>query len=242
VQVTDIERDIERLCLLDDPARRRVYLAVRRAAEPPTRADVAREAGISVELAAFHLEKLAEHGWLELSEDRPQRPRRAGRPAKRYRPVSVDLEVTIPPRRHDLAASILAAVVAEGASASVAERIGEVARRRGADLAGVHPAAGRRGGALALLADLGYEPREQGGRVVLRNCPFQRAAEEAPGVVCAMNSAFVRGVLDAARAHTHVPVFDRQPGRCCVVLESRPGASTGPGEPPRTPERRRTTR
>jgi predicted ArsR family transcriptional regulator len=224
VHVTRIEHDIDRLCLLDDPARRRAYLAVRQAPEPPTRAEVAQEVGISVELAAFHLEKLVEHAWLEATYDRPRRRPRAGRPAKRYRPAPVDLEVTIPPRRYDLVASILAAAVAEGANAPAVEKVGEVARRRGA--AAAHKRGkGSRGELLALLAELGYEPREHGGRVVLHNCPFQRAAEDNPAIVCAMNAAFVRGVLDASRARTHAPVLDRQPGRCCVVLEPHTGAA-----------------
>ena len=225
--MTRIDHDIDQLCLLDDPARRRAYLAVRQAPEPPTRAEVAQEVGISVELAAFHLEKLVEHAWLEATYDRPGRRPRAGRPAKRYRPAPVDLEVTIPPRRYDLVASILAAAVAEEANAPAAEKVGEVARRRGAAIAAAAHERGRwsRRAPLALLAELGYEPREHGGRVVLRNCPFHRAAEDNPAVVCAMNAAFVRGVLDASRAGTHAPVLDRQPGRCCVVLEPQTGAA-----------------
>jgi len=224
--VTRIERDIDRLCLLDDPARRHAYLAVRQAAEPPTRAEVAQEVGISVELAAFPLEKLVEHAWLEATYDRPGGRPRAGRPPKRYRAAPVDLEVTIPPRRYDLVASILAAAVAEGANAPAADKVGEVARRRGAAVAAAARKRGRASGRepLALLAELGYEPREHGGRVVLRNCPFHLAAEDTPAVVCAMNAAFVRGVLDASPARTHAPVLDREPGRCCVVLEPHPAA------------------
>ena len=59
-------------------------------------------------LAAFHLEKLLSEGFLEATYDRDGRPVGVGHPAKRYRPTGLELEVSIPPRRYDLAAEILA--------------------------------------------------------------------------------------------------------------------------------------
>ena len=55
----DLNETIVRLCVLDDPARWAAYVAVRTAGRPLARAEVADEVGISVRLAAFHLEKLA---------------------------------------------------------------------------------------------------------------------------------------------------------------------------------------
>ena len=104
----DLNETIVRLCVLDDPARWAAYLAVRTAGRPLSRADVADEVGISVRLAAFHLEKLLAEGFLEGTYERDEGSIGVGHPAKRYRPTGLELEVSIPPRRYDLAADILA--------------------------------------------------------------------------------------------------------------------------------------
>jgi len=46
----DLNETILQLCVLDDPARRAAYLAVRTAGHPLTRAEVADDVGISVRL------------------------------------------------------------------------------------------------------------------------------------------------------------------------------------------------
>src|ERR1700704_5381251 len=106
------------LHLLSEPTRRRVYDTVRAAAGPPPREAIADTPGISRRLAAFHLDLLAEGGLLEVDYARP--PGRsgpgAGRPAKRYRPAPIDIELRVPARRYDLAARILARAVAESAA------------------------------------------------------------------------------------------------------------------------------
>ena len=66
-----LEEDIQRLAALDDPLRRRIYLFVRAQHRPVTREDVAGEAGVSRSLAAFHLDKLVERGWLQAGYGRP---------------------------------------------------------------------------------------------------------------------------------------------------------------------------
>jgi predicted ArsR family transcriptional regulator len=82
------------------------YLAVRTASSPLSRAEVADEVGISVRLAAFHLEKRLSGGVLEATYERDERSVVVGHPAKRYRPIGLELKVSIPPRRYDLAAEI----------------------------------------------------------------------------------------------------------------------------------------
>jgi len=104
----DLQETIDRLCVLDDPARRGAYPVVRTAGGPLTRAEVADNAGISVRLAAFHMEKLLSEGFLEATYERDETSSAVGHPAKRYRPTDLELEVSIPPRRYDLAAEILA--------------------------------------------------------------------------------------------------------------------------------------
>lgn len=101
--------ELAQLCTLDEPTRRSVYQAVRRS-PPASRAQVADVVGISVSLAAFHLDTLVDAGLLRASYARP--PGRggpgAGRPAKWYRPSDVAIEVSAPPRRYDVLGAILA--------------------------------------------------------------------------------------------------------------------------------------
>src|SRR4051794_18759574 len=101
--------------LLAEPTRRRVFDVVRAADEPLTRDAAASAAGVSRGLAAFHLDALADAGLLTVDFARP--PGRtgpgAGRPAKRYAAADVDIELTVPPRRYDLAARIFARAINE---------------------------------------------------------------------------------------------------------------------------------
>jgi len=96
---------------LTEPTRRRVYETVRAGVGPATRDEVAAALGIGRKLAAFHLDALAVAGLLDVDYARP--PGRsgpgAGRPAKRYRAKHDDITVSVPARRYDLAARILAA-------------------------------------------------------------------------------------------------------------------------------------
>src|SRR5262245_32613608 len=121
---------IIRLCVLDDPARRAAYLAVRSADRALTRAEVAAAVGISVRLAAFHLEKLCSEGLVEATYAREGGTAGVGHPAKRYRPTRTELEVSIPPRRYDLAAEILAAAF-EHALDSTRDKLLDVATECG---------------------------------------------------------------------------------------------------------------
>src|SRR5215211_639766 len=96
---------------LGEPTRRAVYLAVEHARRPMTRLEVADTLHISRRLAAFHLDKLTEEGLLDVHYARPPgRPGGpgAGRSAKWYRASSVEFDLTIPPRRSDIAARVLA--------------------------------------------------------------------------------------------------------------------------------------
>src|SRR4051794_13958983 len=95
---------------LSEPTRRRAYEAVQRARGPLSRAEVAHALDISTRLAAFHLDRLVQEGLLVAHYARPAgRPGGpgAGRPTKWYTPTADGLEVTVPPRRNDIAARIL---------------------------------------------------------------------------------------------------------------------------------------
>jgi predicted ArsR family transcriptional regulator len=219
--------DWDQVQLLTEPTRRRVYDAVRAARQPMTRDEVAAQTGVSRRLAAFHLDLLAEHGLLAVDYARP--PGRggpgAGRPAKRYAAVGVDVEVSLPPRRYDIAARVLARAVAESGAAPAADLAVEVARDEGRRIGELH----RRGGRLSarrsldaaagVLSELGYEPDREGSCVRLRNCPFHAVVDVAPALVCGLNGAFVAGILDGLGAHEGVSsALDGVPPDCCVTV------------------------
>jgi predicted ArsR family transcriptional regulator len=214
----DLNETIDRLCVLDDPARWAAYLAVRTAASALTRADVADEVGISVRLAAFHLEKLLAEGFLEASYERDERAVAVGHPAKRYRPTDLELEVSIPPRRYDLAAEILAEALDEASSDRPEETLADVAAEYGRHVG--RRARARNGDSRlqSALRAVGYEPATTGDDVVLRNCPFKHVAEARPDVICRMNLAFVAGVLAGTQSRSLHAVLSPATGRCCVVV------------------------
>jgi predicted ArsR family transcriptional regulator len=211
---------LDRLAALAEPVRRRLYELVSAAAAPVDRDQAAAGAGISRPLAAFHLDRLVNAGLLE-AEYRRRGGRSgpgAGRPAKFYRrPRDLDVTVSLPPRRYDLAARILAEGIEHDPAAP--PHVLDAARREGERLSTTQPARGDRMAVLTLLAGEGYEPVvEADGSVTLRNCPFHALVGDYRDLTCGMNHALLRGVLDGAGDTDLVPVADPAEGRCCVRL------------------------
>ncbi len=211
---------IVRLSVLDDPTRWAAYLAVRTAGTPLTRAAVADEVGISVRLATFHLEKLLAEGFLEATYARDEPSGVVGHPAKRYRPTGLELEVSIPPRRYDLAAEILAKVVDQGAGDLPSKTLADVAAEYGRQVGSGVRERNANGDSrlLSALKVIGYEPAVAGDEVVLRNCPFRDVATARPEVVCQMNVAFVAGVVAGTQSQPLQTVLAPSTGRCCVIV------------------------
>ena len=220
------------LHLLAEPTRRRVYDAVRAADEPQTRESVAEATGINRRLAAFHLDLLADGGLLDVDFARP--PGRsgpgAGRPAKRYRPAEVDIELRVPARRYDLAARILARAVTEsGPGTDPQQQALHIARDEGEQIGRLRRPGGRLSAATTLdtaeqvLGDLGYEPSRSDDRCVrLRNCPFRSVVDVAPGLVCGVNDELVSGMLDGLGGHRSVTAaLDGTAPDCCVTVARR---------------------
>lgn len=230
---------IRAVAVLDDELRRGLYGFARTVRRPVTRDEAAAAVGISRKLAAFHLDKLVDAGLLRCHFG-AEGPRKVGRRPKVYEPVSKAIQVAIPARRHDLLAEILVdAVVAEGEQESAQAAAVRVAAERGT-LVGrterdrVRP--GRLGAERALtlvdrlLAHYGFEPsRTSSTSLRLRNCPFHPLAERAPELVCALNHAFVRGVLAGLQASSVHACLVPAGGECCVELRqgSLPGADRG---------------
>lgn len=220
----------EALQLLAEPTRRALYQACREAGTPLTREELASAVGIARRLAAFHLDLLADAGLLTVDYARPagRSGPGAGRPAKRYVAADVDLELSVPPRRYDLVASILARglATADKSRDDVLQNTFTVAHNEGERLGQLRRSPGRMSAAATtdaaadVLTDLGYEPRRESDRCLhLCNCPFDSVVGVATDVVCGLNQRFVAGVLEGLGGHRNVQaVLDPAPDRCCVTV------------------------
>ena len=105
--------EISVIAVLDDPVRRRLYDYVTAQAHGVSRSEAAQAVGVQRTLAAFHLDRLAEAGLVEVTFRRPagRSGPGAGRPAKLYRRSAAEHQVSVPPRDYRSAAELLAEVV-----------------------------------------------------------------------------------------------------------------------------------
>jgi predicted ArsR family transcriptional regulator len=207
------DEDLDALGLLQDPARRALYRYVAGQPGDVSRSEAAGATGIPRGLAAFHLDKLADAGLLEVSYRRlgGRTGPGAGRPAKLYRRAARERAVSVPPRAYATAARLLAQAV-EDAGADLA--LHAVARRQGEE-------EGRAATSRDVVEHLtlrGFEPYEQEGVIRLRNCPFHSLAREFPAVVCGMNLELLTGLLQGLGATDVTAAIDPRPGECCVAL------------------------
>lgn len=216
---------------LGDPLRRRLYRFVVAQDHAVSRDEVAEGAGVSRSAAAFHLDRLVDEGLL-VTEFRRLTGRQgpgAGRPAKLYRRAAREIAVSLPARRYELAAGLLAATVSEaaGTGADVEATLDRLAREEGTRIGGaVAPLVGRRLSPAAraqhvadALAGEGYEPRAGAAEVTLSNCPFSSLVSGYPQLTCQMNLALLEGfsaALPGAGVTAHLRPAE---GRCCVLLE-----------------------
>jgi len=234
----DTFNPIDAVALLEEPNRLRLYDLVTGSHQPLGRDDAAGSLGISRELAAFHLDRLVDAGLLE-TEYRRRGGRTgpgAGRPAKLYRRADRDVAISFPPRSYDVAADVLATAFDRLAGTPATEAVTVVARERGIAAgsdarrkAGPRPGRRRlRAGLLDVFRGAGYEPEVDtaSGTVSLRNCPFDALAAGHRQLTCSMNLAWAQGVVTGLGDwHTEVELAP-EPGRCCVLVHSLPGATT----------------
>ncbi|SDK81459.1 Predicted transcriptional regulator, ArsR family [Lentzea albidocapillata subsp. violacea] len=208
---------------LDEPNRRRLYDFVARQTSPISKDEAAQAVELPRTTAAFHLDKLVEMGLLTVVHQR--RTGRsgpgAGRPAKLYQRSAEQIEVSLPDRRYEAASHLLTDALVEAETTGEPAR--EVLNRRayewGADLAAQAP-----GGVTEALADFGFEPREDGGSILLGNCPFHSLAHRHTQLVCGMNLCMVSGLLDGIGANGVSARLDPSPGHCCVRLDQTPSS------------------
>jgi len=207
--------DLKGLGALADPARRGLYEFVAGQREPVTRETAASGTGMSRTLAAYHLDKLAEAGLLDVSYARKdgRTGPGSGRPAKQYTRARQELAVSLPPRNYRLLAHILAGAAADAADGALSAALTTAAERAGSELGEqVHqlPEA---------LTIAGYEPETtDDGDLFLRNCPFDRVVAEHTELVCSLNHAVIRGALIGTGEDPERAELAPCDGRCCVVI------------------------
>lgn len=211
--------DSEVIGLLNDAVRRRVYgFVVQQGTVAVTREETAAAAGISRTLAAYHLDKLAAAGLVDVDYARAsgRTGPGAGRPAKRYAWNRRDVAVSFPPRNYSLLAQILASAVDRGHDGALRAAIATAATEQGIALS-------RQAGAvMAALTTGGYEPEvDEDGTVVLRNCPFHSVVRDHTELVCELNRAFVQGTLDGVGDDPDRAELSPCEGRCCVIVRPR---------------------
>ena len=201
--------DMSAVGSLTDPTRAAIYELVVRADRPISRDDAAEAVGIARQTAAYHLDKLAEEGLVDVEFIRltGRTGPGAGRPAKTYVRSEREYDVSIPPRRYMLAAQILLEAIRSGEVAAgpilkAARRVGNEMGAQGLDQA---------------LAEMGYEPTVEHDEVRFRNCPFHALTKQDLETTCNLNLALVEGIVDASGDERQACLGPEE-GYCCVRL------------------------
>jgi predicted ArsR family transcriptional regulator len=197
-----------------------------------SRDEAAEELEVSRALAAFHLDKLVAVGLLRPEYRRlsGRSGRGAGRTSKLYRRSARQFELTLPERRYDL----LARLLAESADSTERQEIGAApAREYGRSLGS--RARGRLRGPrpvkrlLKCVEDvaeaLGFDPyRDASGDVRLRNCPFDPLSRSYTAVVCGITQEILTGVVDGLGTDSLSVSREMRPERCCGIVHPSPPA------------------
>lgn len=224
--------DISAIAALEDELRRKMYRFIRKARKPLTREDVSRQLGISVKLAAFHLDKLVNRGLLKThyARSKNQKGRGAGRSSKFYEPSDREIDVSIPPRKYSLMASLLISALREVGVEESPDKVVKTTRLRGAQL-GKELGKRRRGQKASTTAKnrlglLGFEPYiSSPNELTLQNCPFYELSSQAPDLICPINKAFVEGLLNDADVDVQQSAAGPVDHKCCVSVSLIGGAS-----------------
>ncbi len=229
MEAKDFARQIESLAALGEPVRRRLYLYVASRGGDVSRGEAARAIRVSRALAAFHLDKLVEVGLLETTFRRlsSRTGPGAGRPSKLYRRAPTRIDLSLPQRRYELAAQVLAAAVGDTGAGNGLEALRHAARDRGRQMGKdqIPGSGGRRPleRAARALATCGFEPYQTpDGVVVLRNCPFDSLRGDRRELICGMNLALIQGLVDGLGLGTVSARLAPREGMCCVALGDEP--------------------
>lgn len=212
--------------------RRRVLDALAAASRPLDAEALARDLGLHVTTARFHLDQLEAAG---LVRRRPAAEARRGRPRVLYSPAAAL-------RDEDARGQLVTVLAAALADREQAAAEAEEAGRRWAESleppvgpAG-RPADGSAGGLagdpvaelVAVLDRLGFDPEPGEDGVRLLACPFRDAARGNPGVVCSVHRGLIQRTLERAGGPEASLVPFVEPELCVVRLGGGSGAATAP--------------
>jgi Predicted transcriptional regulator len=229
--VRGFERDVAGIGALAEPVRRQLYLFVCAQPTPVSRDQAADAVGVPRHKAKFHLDRLESEGLLETEYARVtgRTGPGAGRTAKLYRRAAREVAVSLPTREYELAGRLMAGAIAESArtGTSVLEILHRMASEYGTLVGGT--ALATEGGkpatpqaaldiAVQALREHGYEPRREGDRTVMANCPFHALAQVHPTLVCHMNHALITGLIGSLAPDRVDAKLDPGDDRCCVTL------------------------
>jgi len=223
------QAEITSLAALGDPIRRGLYEFVAAQDEPVSRDMAASGVEIARHVAKFHLDKLEEEGLLEAEYRRPsgrQGPG-AGRPTKYYRRSLREISVSLPERHYDLAGRVLAQAITVSQENAIpialaleksANNFGQLMAQEVKDKLESRSNKKRVISAVTeVLADHGYEPRKEEGRLLLANCPFHSLAQEYTALICGINHDLMSALISELPPSFKVNL-EPAPGRCCVTL------------------------
>jgi predicted ArsR family transcriptional regulator len=207
---------LDALAALGEPTRRALYAYIAAQDRAVSRDEAASATGTKRATAAFHLERLVDDGLLEARFARVsgRTGPGAGRTAKLYARARRQITISLPPRRYEIAAEVLAgALEAAGREGTpVSEALARAAGQAGRQIAA--------GGAdlAELLTRSGYEPRQgPDGRIHLANCPFHDLLARHAELVCAMNLHLLQGLIGELGVCAQARL-DPADGRCCVTI------------------------
>jgi predicted ArsR family transcriptional regulator len=177
--------------VLAEPARRRVWEAVRAAPVPVGVAELAERLDVHPNTIRLHLARLVESG---LVTEETEAERHPGRPGYRYRAAGTD-PVTEAAAYRRLATLLAQAVRSETGARAAGHAAGAADAAR---LAGSDPI----DAILHALAAEGFAPEvEQAGdervEIVLRACPFADVAANDPATICELHLGLAEGAAQA---------------------------------------------
>ncbi len=227
-----IDEAASSLTVLADPTRRSLYRFVAQQQDWVSREQAAEGLEIPAHTAKFHLDRLVDEGLLDVDFRRltGRTGPGAGRPAKLYRRSEREISLSLPQRRYDLLSEILAqtAEVAVAGGDPMFEVASRVSQREGhalgAACAGQAPEVESLRRLAVTLHPHGFEPRIDGDRMVLENCPFDRVARDHTALVCGINLDFVRGMASGLGCTDLQVSLEPSPGRCCVSARRVPAS------------------
>lgn len=202
---------------LGDTTRRGVYVMIRESHEPLSAGQIAEAFDIHPNVARHHLDRLADNGFIRVS-DRPPTEPTAGRPAKRYEVTDKSVSVQYSASKYDTLAELLTTVIErldDGSALDVAEQVGhDYGRGLGTEI-GIPDDEGFERAAMAVATammgrGLGASTVPGENRIVAHFCPLAEDEEEVSEVVHRIDQGIIRGLLESA-AERPVPLEVEHP-------------------------------